>query len=123
MCKFLEYISDYFCTNTKVKSHVPKQIEKECVICLEKEHLFHSLQHIDKFLYNRRCACEYYIHEKCFRSWHSSQYQQEYYNAMNCLICNSNCKTSITPYKKENIGYFEMAIYFLYRNNSLLYEE
>lgn len=73
---------------------------------------------------NRSCACKYYIHEKCFRSWCTHNNNNDDNNDNNddinnnkikCLICNSKCKTSITQYKRGDIGLFEMAVYFLYK--------
>lgn len=126
MCKFLEYISDFFQTNTKVNIDLNttentkvSKIEKECVICLEKATTMHPLQDIDTFLVNRSCACKYYVHSKCIRSWYSHNVNDNdigNVNDINCLICNSSCKTTITQYQKDDLGFFEMALFFLYSN-------
>jgi len=100
MCKCLKYVEHIFGT---------KNTEKECVICLEKEQ---TLQHIDKYMHNRVCMCNYYVHENCFYTWRSSHYCHGN-NEMNCLICNSIGNIYEREYKKNNMGIFEMAFFFL----------
>jgi hypothetical protein len=120
MCKFLEYISDFFQTNNTINidsNTKVRKIEKECVICLEKDTILQPLQHIDTLLVNRSCACQYYVHAKCIRAWSShnvNDNNNNNHNDTNCLICNSSCKTTITQYQKDDVGFFEMALYFLY---------
>jgi len=120
MCACLKYLSQYFWNNIKENSAETKNTEKECVICLEKQEKqekqekHDKLQHIDKYMYNRTCKCNYYIHENCFHTWSSSHYYNRNNNKMNCLICNSLGNIFVDKYNNNDIGFFEMILLFLY---------
>ena len=96
MCSCINYILQYFCNNTS------EHKTQECVICLEKENKSNTLQHIDKYMYNKACECNYYIHENCFYTWSSSHYYNRNNNKMNCLICNSLGNIFVDKYNNNN---------------------
>ena len=112
MCKCLKFISNILDSNIFGMNTIENE-SKECVICLEKENQSNKLIHIDKYIYNRACTCNYYIHENCFISWRTSHYYRGINNEMNCLICNSIGKLYAPQYKVNNIGFFEMVWLFL----------
>ena len=114
MCRSLRYLSSFLQTNTL------ENITQECVICLDKEHETDQLLHIDKYMYDRKCKCNYYIHKTCFQKWCSSEYFNENSKEMNCIICNSTGKlhpriynNSYIASKNEN-DFCEMILFFIY---------
>jgi len=112
MCKCLKFISNIFDSNIFGMNTIENNSE-ECVICLEKENQSNKLIHIDKYIYNRACTCNYYIHENCFISWRTSHYYRGINNEMNCLICNSIGKLYAQEHNEHLIGFFEMFWLFL----------
>ena len=104
----MNYILQYF-------NNVGENNTQECVICLEKKNNKNKLQHIDKYMHNRMCECNYYIHDNCFHDWKLSHYYNGNNNEMKCLICNSPGNISVREHK-THIGFFEMALLFLYFN-------
>ena len=108
MCNCIKYVLNWLGLNNKENSMY--QTERECVICLEKNN---SLQHIDKYIYNRECNCEYYVHKNCLYQWYSVHYPENTAE-INCLICNSRGNIFTNDFKQNDIGFFEMAMLFLY---------
>ena len=111
MCRCFKFLSSFLQTNTIENS------SQECVICLDKERETDQLLHIDNYMCDRKCKCNYYIHKPCFHEWCSSKYFNENNNEMNCIICNSTGKLHPRLYNNESIennDFCEMMLLFIY---------
>ena len=112
MCRCLEFLSSFLTTNTIDKN------SHECVICLEKHRDADELLHINKYICERKCKCNYYIHKKCFHQWFSSRYaDHNNNNNMNCIVCNSTGKLNSHLCNNiigNNDNFCEMLVLFLY---------